>query len=65
MTRLFMAKDFVKIGFGCKISYVNDRTGDIRAYCSICKKWTFFRILRHFDSNGVWKAIFQCKACES
>jgi len=64
MTRLFKDKDFVKIGVGSKISYVNYRNSDIRAFCPSCKKWTFLKYLRSFiNSDGEWIAIYECREC--
>jgi len=65
MTRLFTEKDFVKIGRGHKISYVNSSTNDVRCFCSKCKKWTFHVLIRDFSKNGVWNAIYQCKVCDT
>ena len=64
MTRLFLAEDFVHIGRGHKLRYVDGHTEDVLTFCPKCKKLTFFKYLRSFSLNGVWKGIYACKECE-
>ena len=65
MSRLLKESDFVKIGRGHKISYVNASTNDVRCFCPICKKWTFHKLVRTFilKRDKSWNAVYQCKEC--
>jgi hypothetical protein len=60
-------KDFENVGFKHKVTWFSDDYECVRMYCSNCKKYRLFRLVRSFlqliHGENRWNGIYECKEC--